>query len=716
MSVIKRAIEVDFPFPQVSRVAEAESWRKELNRPLSHIHKWWAQRLGSVFRAILLGACTPAATDIWESFYRKARFEDVTVFDPFMGSGTTLIEARKVGCRVIGRDINPVAYFLVKNALNTLPLKAVTETFREIEADTAPILRQYFQTRLSGGETAEVLYYFWVKYLPCPKCNFRIDLFDSRIFARHAAPARNPNGQALCPFCDAITTVNIHQESVRCIGCRQSYTIKTGAVKGSKATCPSCRHEFVMVKHLETRDVPPDERIYAMMVLLPDGKKAYLSPTEFDHHLYEKAVDELAEKRNWYPVVPVQPGNNTNQALRYNYRFWHQMFNARQLLCLGYLAQRIRAIPDESQRLLFTCLLSSVLEFNNCFCSFKGEGTGAVRHMFAHHILKPERTPLEANVWGTPRSSGSFSTLFNSRIKRALRYRDAPFELAAVQRNGRVGGRKVFALSPSLSVSIANNYDEFLAGEHSVYLSCGDSSQTDLPNEAVDLVVTDPPFFDNVHYSELADFFYVWQRQILGEEGTWSAATTRNADEVQDKDAPAFARKLGDVFSECHRILKHNGLFIFTYHHSRAEGWQSLLIALHKGNFEIEAVYPVKSEMSVGRPKLQAKEPIDIDIIFVCRKRDCQNLQAAETAPLLDGVKERTTQMVGRLNTSGRRLGRNDIQVIVMSHLLMPLSHMPLEKALAYLQDHQTFFDRMQVECWEAQEIKNRQEQTLFDL
>ena len=74
-------------------------------------------------------------------------------------------------------------------------------------------------------------------------------------------------------------------------------------------------------------------------------------------------------------------------------------------------------------------LFSGVLEFNNMFASYKGEGTGAVRHMFSHHILKPERTPIEANVWGTPKSSGSFSNLFRSRLLRAIEYRRAPTEV-----------------------------------------------------------------------------------------------------------------------------------------------------------------------------------------------------------------------------------------------------------------------------------------------
>ena len=67
----------------------------------------------------------------------------------------------------------------------------------------------------------------------------------------------------------------------------------------------------------------------------------------------------------------------------------------------------------------FWRILSGVLEFNNIFASYKGEGTGAVRHMFAHHILKPKRTPIEANLWGTPKSSGSFTNLYRSRLLHA---------------------------------------------------------------------------------------------------------------------------------------------------------------------------------------------------------------------------------------------------------------------------------------------------------
>src|SRR5256885_12624593 len=117
-SLAKAAIEEStFPFEYLSEIAELESWRKEINRPIYHVHKWWAQRLGSVFRAILIAAFSPAGTDILDEFYKRRKPSKNIVLDPFMGSGTTVGEAIKLGFRAIGRDINPVSHFLVKNAL-----------------------------------------------------------------------------------------------------------------------------------------------------------------------------------------------------------------------------------------------------------------------------------------------------------------------------------------------------------------------------------------------------------------------------------------------------------------------------------------------------------------------------------------------------------------------------------------------------------------------
>ena len=333
---------------------------------------------------------------------------------------------------------------------------------------------------------------------------------------------------------------------------------QSGPAKGQRANCPSCRHAFPIAKTIRETDSPPAHRLYAKLVLLPDGSKEYVSTNEEDDALYQRASKELAGRLNPYPVVAIEPGYNTSQVLGYNYRYWHEMFNDRQLLCLSILAARIRSITDAVVRDMFTCLFSGALEFNNMFASYKGEGTGAVRHMFAHHILKPERLPLEANLWGTAKSSGSFMTMFEGRILRALDYAKDPFELRPKTRAGKKVGEKIYDLSERLGFDLAGEYSDFSTGKRA-YLSCGDSSHTDLDDKSVDAIVTDPPFFDNVHYSQLADFFHVWQRHILDDTGPFGQeyhCTIRSDFEVQSADVCQFTDRLGAVWLEAHRVLE----------------------------------------------------------------------------------------------------------------------------------------------------------------
>src|SRR3982751_2353552 len=92
----RSALENGFPFEKLSTVAELESWRKEVNRPIYHMHKWWATRLGSIFRSIILAGNLSERDDVWDQFYQQHNFSDVIVLDPFMGSGTTIGEALKL--------------------------------------------------------------------------------------------------------------------------------------------------------------------------------------------------------------------------------------------------------------------------------------------------------------------------------------------------------------------------------------------------------------------------------------------------------------------------------------------------------------------------------------------------------------------------------------------------------------------------------------------
>lgn len=201
-----------------------------------------------------------------------------------------------------------------------------------------------------------------------------------------------------------------------------------------------------------------------------------------------------------------------------------------------------------------------------------------------------------------------------------------------------------------------------------IYLSCGDSAATGLADRSVDLVLTDPPFFDNVHYSELADFFYAWQ-QLTPRGFINGVASTRAEGEVQDTDAERFAGKLRAVFLECHRVLRDEGLLVFTYHHSRDMGWTAVAEAVIGAGFTIVNAHPIKAEMSVATPKAQAKEPIQLDIAIVCRKAPAVSPERPSREAAIAAAGEK----LSRLENAGFTLSRNDRKVALYGQLLTTL-------------------------------------------
>jgi putative DNA methylase len=183
---MSKALERSFPFETVDLVAEVESYRKEVNRPIYHVHKWWANRLGSVFRAMLIGAAESHDGDIWQRFYRDGDYRDFTVLDPFMGSGTTVGEAIKLGMRAVGCDINPVSTFAVKQALRHVEPAALEAAFADLERRVAPKIRRLYVTMdRETGAPIPILYCFWVKELELPNGE-RAPLFKSYVFSSNA--------------------------------------------------------------------------------------------------------------------------------------------------------------------------------------------------------------------------------------------------------------------------------------------------------------------------------------------------------------------------------------------------------------------------------------------------------------------------------------------------------------------------------------------------
>lgn len=665
------ALEKGFPSLEISRIAMQESWRKEIYRPIYHIHKWWANRLGSVFRAITLAALSPPNADTWQSFYKTQHFAGKIVLDPFMGSGTTLGEVIKLGAKAIGCDVNPVSTFLVQQEFTRVPEVELRAALDHLASTVALEILHFHQTRdPQTGEMIPAMYYFWVKTVATPDGE-TVPLFSSYVFSHDACPKRKPFAHIVCPSCWSVLEDRYDATDIQCPCCLHRFNPQEGPASG-QYVMSRAGHRYRIKDLVSQREQPPVHRLYAIMALRPDGEKVYLPARDEDRKLYAEAELKLRSTSLPLPSLDVRPGRNTDQARGYNYLHWRDFFNSRQLLCLGLLLKAILEIENQAVREQMLCLFSSTLEFNNLFCSFKGEGTGAVRHMFSNHILKPERAPLENSVWGVDKSSGTFNSLFNSRLIPAKRYLDQPFEItfSKASSTNSAAACKTVASDPIL-VQQVRSWHELVRSNSAVMVLNGDSSSLPLPNESVDAVVTDPPYFDFVHYSELSDFFFAWLSPVLKPRYPYfDRPDSSDPGEVQNVNPHTFATQLGHVFTECNRVLKNDGVLTFSFHHSKPEGWAAIYEAVAMAGFTVVAAYPVYAELSVSSPKSAAKEPISLDSILVCKKQDREALSRINLTLIAD----KATVQIDHLRALKMKLTSGDVFVVVAAETLVALS------------------------------------------
>ncbi len=604
-----RNFDIDF----VSRISKNESYRKDANRPVYYLHKYWARRTSSVFRSILLNLHT-TKTYLPEEYYKDHHpIGNMTILDPFMGGGTIVGEAVRLGYKVIGIDINPISWLLVKNFLGDYDLSKVDLYFEKIEKDIEKKLSDLYKTKDKNGKLQTVAYYYWRMHIFCPQCRKKIYFSHSTVIATHAT-----KNELLyyCSHCKDVAVTTYKDERYICNSCHSQNEIKVENSNGT-LVC-NCGYSSKAVKYFKDKKIKPNYDLIGLCFEDEKGNKHFKPAEKFDKDKYEYTT-RLRINKEVIPDEPIKEGYNTNQILRYNFHKWTDLFNARQLYLLSTILGEILKIPDEKIKELFLLHFSGVLEFNNMLCSAKGLGTGAIRHIFSHHAFIPEKEPMEANVWGTNSSSGGFKPLFMRRLKRALEYKKNPSEIHCGTK------KRIFFMNEHYDAEMKKRAID-IERPRDVFLACKSSTDlTEIPNESINFVVTDPPFYDNVMYSELAEFFYTWLK--IGLSKKYSFFSGKSVDDKQEiikngvhkKDRNFYATSLQMVFSECHRVLKKNGLLIFTFHHSNPDAWSCIKEAVEGVNFKFIDAIPVFSEMDTST-SIHNKSAGVLDIIFICAK------------------------------------------------------------------------------------------------
>ena len=726
-----KPIEKDFPIEKVNEIAEREAHAKEKYRPVLFIHKWWARRLGSVFRTIILYTLVDENTKVLDELTGKWRpitkeelenpwllyLKDVDlggkiVLDPMMGGGTTVVEALRTGCKVVAQDLNPVAWFLVKKIVEPVKIEELKEAFKKLESQVAEEIKKYYKTicphclnklaqlqkkrkedilkevveklkntadpkevydfynSLKENIFADTMYYFWIKEVPCLACGTKVPLFRGYMLAR----TRDKKGYyVICPDCGSIFTVEDYKKDTVCPKCGRKFNPdKDGNVQGKYYICtnPDCGQKNVIVEAIQKMG-KPEERLYAVEYYCPYcGKKDYKQADEFDLALFERAKEEFKSvEKEWLgkyiPDTEIPMGYNTKQMINYGYKYWKNMFNERQLLSLGKLLKTILELDvNENVREVLVITFSEFLEFQNMLCDYARDKFH-LYNLFKTHAFHPVLNPVENNVWG---SEGGGRGIFKNEVNKVIKGKEFninPFEKYI--QNGRTQEK-------NMKMQIIGKLGNVFSNNANAMITCGDSSYLDIPNKSIDAVITDPPYYGNVMYSELSEFYYAWLRLALKDKYEYFRsehvpnATEVIVNKVQGKDEKDFIEGLTAVFKEANKKLKDDGLMVFTFHHQEEKAWGAVLQSVLNAGFYISAIYPVQSESNVN-PHIFQKANVRYDMVIVCRKRK-EKPERKHWSQIEDEIYFKVQDEIKRLEHRKKDLSQEDIFVITIGKCL----------------------------------------------
>jgi adenine-specific DNA methylase len=661
----------DFPIERLNEVALKET---KTGKPIYQIHRWWARRLGSIFRMIILATLLPqdiSETELWRKFYQKTDLGGKIILDPFMGGGTTVVEALKLGCKVIGIDINPVAWFITKKEVEPLDIDKFKAEFRRLEKKVADKIKQYYKTVCPKcGEEADVMYVFWVKKIRCLKCGNEVPLYNSF----RLASLGNKHHIVICPSCNEIIETDKLKGEVVCPKCEKRFTPSDGYAKGKYYLCPSCGGKGEILKAVKREGKIPEAVMYAIEYYCPHcDERGYKKADKYDQKLFLLAKEEFKKRENelLFPRDRIPDGKEVRRLFNFGFKYFYQMFNERQLLCLSILLEEILKIEDENVKEFMILAFSDCINSNNMFCIYN-KSRRECEPLFGLHAYYPKNQPVENNVWGAKYGYRTFVKCID-KVLRAQRYTLQPYEITS-----KNGDSDKVIVGHGMKVIFGNNFNEILKEEANVILRAQTSEDLSfIPDKSVDAIITDPPYYDNVMYSELSDFFYVWQKLALkdkyecyqGEYSPRSREIIKNP--VQNKDDEFFIKGLTNVFKECNRVLRDDGLMVFTFHHERTKAWASTLRAILEARevgwprFVISAIYPVRSE---GQREIHGKG-IRYDIIIVCKKTFGEP-EKISWEKLKDQIHEKAREVLERLWLSDRDLRDEDMFVVAMGKCL----------------------------------------------
>jgi adenine-specific DNA methylase len=667
-------------FLEVSEEAKKE---KSGRPPISEMIYWWTRKPIIVSRAVTLLSLAPSSVSVetikqhlhlnsqkrafkyspnradLENAVQRS-FDGLKVLDPFAGGGNLMFEPARLGldCTVV--EYNPVAYLILK-ATFEYPTKYGSKLAEDVKHYGNEVIKRV--ERELGGfyrrDGRKALHYLWCWCIRCPYCGQRIPLTNNMWLDK-----KRKIGYKIIPTEDGDFRIQIG-----------ILTDKEGSgytQKGGRAVCIRCRNAISyeqMVKDIAERK---DKEMIVVVVKDVKGKN-YELPTDRDRKGFDEARKRLSE--NWdrllnQNLIPQEEMKEYEiyNVTSYGLKKWSEIFTERQLLLMCTLLKTIKEVCSEISDKEYAKAVATYLGFMLCkHIDYNSIGTRWIadrqlvadtlsfsRPSFCYNFV--ETNPFE-------KTSGSLISSLRDVVD-AIKF--------ASNNNSRVN--VVFGSALHLADLFADRYD---------------------------IVLTDPPYLDDVPYGEVSEFFYVWLVRLLKEyypelpdsipleeDLVFSEGRFGGSKSLAIK---FYKRGMEASFNNIYNVLKDDGLFVVFFAHSSTEAWELFLDILRKTRFRVVSSYAVHTER-VENVLAKGKTSFMSSIVLACRKNLVDEEAYFET--IMPKVVEKIRMMINGLNADDL-LGLPITDLLIMAYGAVLEETTRYSKIKSYRADFKPSFEEL---------------------
>ena len=575
-----------------------------------------------------------------------------TVVDPTAGGGSVPFEAVRLGLKTLANDLNPVAALIERATIDWptihgVALKgAVEELGGEFTAEVRKRLVGVFPSEPDDNTRPDG--YLWARTITCPYCaglvplspNWRLAPDGTGVRLKPELGSGSGSEGRICSF-----------EIVKSVKEQSAGTVARGA-----GTCPYPDCSRVIDGDEIKRQAQAGQMgeqlftvVYKKRVekILKSGKRGkdkwvrgYRSPRPEDDNSAEIQA-RLAEKLPEWEALDMVPsetipdGNKTTEPQRYGMNVWRDLFSPRQLLCHGTSVEVFREMLDadraegkltEVRQAAYGYLalsLDKLLNYNSRMSVWMPTREVVAntfnRHDFAFCWSHAEMAPLVVGLgydW-------------------------------AIEQTAKCIRELIALVRPDVGKKSGNLFDDPDAAKYTpppVTITCKPGDSLDhIEDGSIDVVVMDPPYYANVMYAELSDFFYVWLKRTAGHvfpelfrrhltdkdnEAVANPARFKGEKGVDVLAGRDYQERMASIFAECRRTLKPDGIMTLMFTHKKVEAWDALTKGLMEAGFAITASWPIHTE-SEGSLHIRNKAAAKTTIFLVCRPR-AEDMQTEE--------------------------------------------------------------------------------------